>query len=289
MALTALADELPATVAAEADAGDPPLDGKRKQGLFRKRAGGSSEMCSIEVTNALLRYPVGPYRRGSLKSGLMGLLGHRDSTSRVEYVTALSHVDFSIHQGERVGIIGRNGAGKSSLLRALAGVYPLQAGEIHVRGSIGTLLDFGLGFEAESTGRENIYNRGYAMGLSRRQLAEHEAEIIKFADLGEFIDLPMRTYSSGMFVRLGFSISTQFTPDILLVDEVFGAGDASFARRAHERMQSITAHAGIVVMVSHDFGAISNNCDRAIWLDQGKIVFDGPVKDAIDRYLAEAG
>ena len=249
----------------------------------------SDSFCHIEMTEAVLRYPIGPYRRGSVKSGLMGLFGHRDAAAKVEYVTALRGIDLTITHGERVGIIGRNGSGKSSLLRALAGVYPLQSGKIHVRGSIGTLLDISLGFETESTGRENIYNRGFAMGLSKAQLSEHEADIIKFADLGEFIDRPMRTYSSGMFVRLGFAVSTHFTPDVLLVDEVFGAGDAGFARRAQGRMREITEHAGIVLMVSHDLGALSNNCDRVIWLDRGRILFDGPVEEAVDRYMAAVG
>ena len=247
----------------------------------------SDQSSSIEVSKAVLRYPIGPYRRGSLKSSVMRLFGHRDPAAKVEFVTALRGLDLTIRHGERVGIVGRNGSGKSSLLRALAGVYPLQSGEIHVRGSIGTLLDISLGFETESTGRENIYNRGYAMGLTTSELKEQEAEIIKFADLGDFIDLPMRTYSTGMFVRLGFSISTQFTPDILLVDEVFGAGDANFGRRAHYRMQSITERAGIVVMVSHDLGTLSNNCDRAIWLDSGRILFDGPVEQTLEHYQSE--
>lgn len=259
-----------------------PLDNRESDA----RADGSPST-GIEVSDAVLRYPIGPYRRGSLKSSIMRLFGHRDPAAKVEFVTALRGVNLTIHHGERVGIIGRNGSGKSSLLRALAGVYPLQSGKIHVRGSIGTLLDISLGFETESTGRENIYNRGYAMGLTTSELKEHEAEIIKFADLGDFIDLPMRTYSTGMFVRLGFSISTQFTPDILLVDEVFGAGDASFGRRAHYRMQSITERAGIVVMVSHDLATLSNNCDRAIWLDSGRIIFDGPVEQTLERYQAE--
>ena len=245
------------------------------------------DKCQIEVKDAVLRYPIGPYRRGSLKSSLMRLIGHKELNQQVEYVTALKGMNLSIHQGERIGIIGRNGSGKSSLLRAIAGVYPLRSGSIHVRGMIGSLLDISLGFETESTGRENIYNRGFSMGLTRSELAKHEADIIEFADLGEFIDMPMRTYSSGMFVRLGFSISTQFTPDILLVDEVFGAGDANFAVRAQKRMEAITDRAGIVVMVSHDFAAIVNNCDRAIWIDKGEIVFDGPVDQAIDTYLTK--
>jgi lipopolysaccharide transport system ATP-binding protein len=204
----------------------------------------------------------------------------------MQYVDALKGVSFSIFDGERVGIIGRNGSGKSTLLRTLAGVYPLEAGRIRVRGEIGTLLDISLGFELESTGRENIYNRGLAMGYSRKSMQEIEHEIVKFADLGDFIDLPMRTYSSGMFVRLGFAISTQFVPDVLLVDEVFSAGDGVFAKRAIERMNSIVSNAGIVVIVSHDMTAILQMCERIIWIDSGKIKMDGPSHDVATAFAA---
>lgn len=241
---------------------------------------------SIEVKSAVLRYPLGPARSGSLKASMMRLLGHRERTVEIQYVDALKNVSFSILDGERVGIIGRNGSGKSTLLRTLAGVYPLESGEIRVRGEIGTLLDISLGFELESTGRENIYNRGLAMGYSRKQMQAVEHEIVQFADLGDFIDLPMRTYSSGMFVRLGFAISTQFVPDVLLVDEVFAAGDGVFARRAIERMNHIVSNAGIVVVVSHDLTTITQICERIIWIDYGTIKMDGPANEVVKAFSA---
>lgn len=250
--------------------------------------GPAAQTVGIEVDNLVLRYPIGPYRRGSLKSSLLGLFGHRETTDQVEYVTAIRGISFRVDHGERVGIIGRNGSGKSSLLRVLAGVYPIQSGSVRVQGEIGTLLDISLGFELDSTGRENIYNRGCAMGRSRKELQAAEAEIVAHADLREFIDLPMRTYSSGMFVRLGFAISTQFTPDVLLVDEVFGAGDATFARRAHQRVRRITANAGLMIMVSHDFHAIRENCSRVIWMDRGHIRFDGETEEGLTRYIEAA-
>src|SRR5262249_46980558 len=148
----------------------------------------------------------------------------------------------------------------------------------------GTLLDIVLGFESESTGRENIYYRGMAMGYSRKEIAEAEAEIVAFADLGDFIDLPMRTYSSGMYVRLGFAVSTQFQPDVLLIDEVFGAGDASFAERALGRMKRIVDTAGIVVLASHDMGLIQSACTRVLWIDAGQLRRDGPPAVVVQQF-----
>lgn len=249
---------------------------------------GPSQNVGIDVSDLVLRYPVGAASRGSVKSGLLGVFGHRDAKAQIDYVTAIRGVSFKVECGERVGIIGRNGSGKSSLLRVLAGVYPVEGGSVRVCGEIGTLLDIGLGFEPESTGRENIYNRGFAMGRSRKELQAAEAEIVGQADIGEFIDLPMRTYSSGMSVRLGFAISTQFTPQVLLVDEVFGAGDAVFAKRAKARIRHLTANAGILMLVSHDFAAVLDTCTRVLWMDRGRIIADGEPQDVVSDYLDAA-
>jgi lipopolysaccharide transport system ATP-binding protein len=162
----------------------------------------------------------------------------------------------------------------------------LTGGDVTVTGRIGALLDIGLGFESEATGRENIYYRGMTMGLSRARLKEVEAEIVDFAELGEFIDMPMRTYSAGMYVRLGFAISTQFSPDILLVDEIFGAGDASFAKRAVERMNAIVASSGIFVIATHDAALVEKICTRVIWLERGQVLRDGPPGIILPEYLS---
>ena len=244
---------------------------------------------AIEVTEARLSYPLGAYARGSLKSAVLSVFGHKDRTPKAEFVEAIRGLNIRVVAGERVALIGHNGSGKSTLLRALAGIYPLAAGEIKVVGRIGTLLDIGLGFETESTGRENIYFRGMTLGYSRKQLRAAEKEIVDFADLGEFIDLPMRTYSSGMYVRLGFAVSTQFSPDILLVDEVFGAGDASFGKRAVDRMLNIVNNAGIFVIATHDMSLVDLVCQRVLWLNRGQIVRDGPpslVLPEYHRYMA---
>lgn len=239
---------------------------------------------TIEIAGASLQYPIGPLVRGSLKSAIFSLLGQGEKKPVAEYVDALRDFDLTISVGERIGIIGSNGSGKSTLLRAMAGVYPLAKGSITVVGQIGTLLDIGLGFEEESTGRENIYYRGMAMGYSRKEIQAAEAEIVEFTGLGDFIDLPMRTYSSGMYVRLGFAVSTQFQPDVLLIDEVFGAGDAAFAEKALQRMKRVVDAAGIVVLASHDMGLISSACTRVLWLDRGQIRRDGPPSVVVPQF-----
>jgi lipopolysaccharide transport system ATP-binding protein len=239
---------------------------------------------AIEIKNASVQYPIGAASRGSLKSAVLGLFGHRNSMPQAQYVDAITDLDLTVTMGERIGVIGANGSGKSTLLRAMAGVYPLKSGTIQVLGQIGTLLDVALGFESESTGRENIYYRGMAMGYSRRDMAAVEAEVIEFAGLGDFIDLPMRTYSTGMYVRLGFAVSTQFHPDVLLVDEVFGAGDAAFAERAIARMRRIVDAAGIMVMASHDMSLMQQMCTRVLWMNRGKIVRDGPPSIVVPQF-----
>jgi lipopolysaccharide transport system ATP-binding protein len=251
-----------------------------------KRTGsdsGDAPAMAVEIENATLRYPLGAFDRGSLKTTLFAFLGGRRPPKTL-YVDALRDFNLRVTQGERVAIIGHNGSGKSTLLRTLAGIYPLSAGKVTVFGRISALLDNTLGFESEATGRENIYYRGTTMGLSRRELQKHEQEIVDFADIGEFIDLPMRTYSAGMCVRLGFSVSTQFSPDILLIDEIFGAGDAAFAKKALSRMMNIVEHAGIVIIATHDLGLVERVCKRVIWLERGSIVMDGAPESVLPEY-----
>lgn len=244
------------------------------------------QSCAIELENVTLRYPVGPFISGSLKSKLMRVFGHREETRVVEYVDALRNLNLTVNLGERVGILGRNGSGKSTLLRMLAGIYPVDRGKVRVVGQIGTLLELGLGFETESTGRENIYYRGIAMGHSPAKLRQVEQEIIDFADIGEFIDLPMRTYSAGMGVRLGFAISTQLSPDVLLIDEIFGAGDAAFQERASKRIMEVVNHAGIVMLATHDLGLVERLCTRVIWLHNGQLIRDGVTAAVMPQFKA---
>lgn len=168
----------------------------------------------------------------------------------------------------------------------LAGIYPVEQGSVRVVGQLGTLLELGLGFEVEATGRENIYYRGVAMGYSPAKLREVEQQVVDFADLGEFIDLPMRTYSAGMGVRLGFAISTQLSPDVLLIDEIFGAGDAIFQERALVRIMDVVRRAGIMMLATHDLELVERLCTRVIWLDRGRLVQDGPTSVVLPQFQA---
>lgn len=242
---------------------------------------------NIELTDVTLAYPVGPFVKGSIKSQIMGLFLSSDNSSyKNKYVAALKNISLTINKGERVGIIGSNGSGKSTLLRTIAGIYPPIKGKVKVEGNLQSLFDIGLGFEPESTGRENIMYRGLVMGVTPKVIKERTDEIIEFADIGKFIDLPVRIYSAGMFVRLAFAISTYLEGDVLLIDEVFGAGDANFAHKAINRIKSLVNNAGIVVFVSHDLGTVQEICNRVIWLDHGEIKKDGDPKETVAAYLS---
>lgn len=243
--------------------------------------------CHIALQNVKLRYPVGPFVRGSLKTTLFTLAGHQPLEGRVtrDYVTALDGVDLTITRGERLGVIGHNGAGKSTILKTIAGIYPIESGRIETHGRIQSLFNIGLGFEPDATGRENILYRGLAMGRTPKEIATQIEDIIAFADIGPFIDMPVRIYSSGMYVRLAFTISTFLEGEILLLDEVFGAGDEAFQRKALRRMHDLMDKAGIVVMVTHDMKVIRDISSRVIWLDQGKIKLDGSPVQVVETYL----
>ncbi len=242
---------------------------------------------SIELKNVTLAYPTGPFVKGSIKSQIMRLFGLEEKLRHSnKLIAALRNISLQINEGERVGIIGSNGSGKSTLLRTIASIYPPYNGEVKVTGQIQSLFDIGLGFEGESTGRENIMYRGLVMGISPKIIRERTDEIIEFADIGGYIDMPVRTYSAGMFVRLAFAISTYLEGEVLLIDEVFGAGDANFAHKAIARINSLVDKAGIVVFVSHDLAAIRQICNRVIWLDKGVIKSDGAPEQAIAAYLS---
>ncbi|WP_197440005.1 ABC transporter ATP-binding protein [Calycomorphotria hydatis] len=187
-------------------------------------------------------------------------------------------------ENERVGVIGGNGSGKSTLLKMLSGIYPPTSGRIETDGEVSALFDFSLGFEADATGRENIYFRGYLQGESTQEIAAKFDEIVEFSELTEFIDIPVRCYSAGMLVRLGFAISTLMRPDILLVDECLAAGDANFMSKAKTRMQEMINEAQLLIIVSHDMETIAELCDRVIWMEKGILKMDGSPDHVIRTY-----
>lgn len=216
-----------------------------------------------------------------------GSIHDRIQTTRAgRYVSALTEISLDIDSGQRVGLIGANGAGKSTLLRVLAGIYAPTRGRREVKGKISTLLVSTAGMNANATGRENIFLSGRTLGMSRAMITEMEPDVIAFADLGEFIDLPLHTYSSGMRTRLGFAIATALDPEILLVDEVFGVGDASFRKKAEARMTALLGRAGILVLATHADSLIRQFCTRVCWLNQGRLAFYGEVDEGLARYAA---
>ncbi|MDI2091753.1 ABC transporter ATP-binding protein [Commensalibacter oyaizuii] len=206
-----------------------------------------------------------------------------DSNQNV-VVQALKDINLSIHAGERVGLIGHNGAGKSTLLRAITGIYEPNQGKIITNGSIEALLSTNAGMNPQLSGRENIYLRAKRLGLSKKEIQQLEKDVELFAELNEFMDLPIKIYSSGMLMRLGFGLSTAIAPNILLMDEWFMAGDNSFQDKAKQRLINIIDKAEIVVLTTHSLPIIRTWCNRIIWMKSGQIVADGPTDEIIDQY-----
>jgi ABC-type polysaccharide/polyol phosphate transport system ATPase subunit len=201
-----------------------------------------------------------------------------------EAIPALTDVSFAIAPGETVGVVGPNGSGKSTLLKLLAGILRPTAGYVSVRGRLAALLELGAGFHPEISGRENIEINGLLLGLSRKEIARRFDEIVRFAELEEFLDAPVKTYSSGMAVRLGFSIAAHCDPDVLLVDEVLAVGDEAFSRRSLEKFAEFERGGKTLLFVSHDLGLIAERCHRAMWLDRGRVAADGPARETVTLY-----
>ena len=193
----------------------------------------------------------------------------------------------SFRHGDRIGIVGRNGAGKSTLLKVISNIYAPTEGCVNVVGHVVPLLEFGAGFHGEFTGRENIYFNGVILGIPRSVLRDIEQEIIEFSELEEFIDTPIKYYSTGMYMRLAFSVATAIHPEILILDELFAGGDASFIIKAKERMMKCVDNASIVIIVSHQQELIRELCQRVIYLDKGEIISDGPTDDVLAEYDAK--
>lgn len=244
-------------------------------------------MARIELQNVSVEFPVYNVNARSFKNQFLrvatGGAVVEDANKHV-VVNALKNVTLSLKEGDRVGLIGHNGSGKSTFLRLLARIYEPSDGRILVDGNVSPMLDISQGIEAEFTGIENITTRGTLLGLTRQQIREKTAEIAEFSGLGDYLNMPIRTYSSGMRVRLAFSISTSIKPDILLIDEVFGAGDSDFMTRARQKMISLLEQSSIVVLATHSDDLIKEFCNKALLLDGGKVKYFGDVQHALDLY-----
>ncbi|HZI65768.1 MAG TPA: ABC transporter ATP-binding protein, partial [Thermoanaerobaculia bacterium] len=245
----------------------------------------TSEAAAVDVRSVTKLYRRWGRKRsvGTLKSALLsGRPGRAVAPDGA--VPALSDVSFRIAPGEAVGIVGANGSGKSTLLKLLAGIIQPTSGSVGVRGRLAALLELGAGFHPEISGRENIQINGLLLGLTRREIASRFDRIVRFAELEEFLDAPVKTYSSGMAVRLGFSIAAHCDPDVLLVDEVLAVGDEAFARRSLEKFAEFERAGKTLLFVSHDLALVAERCRRAIWLDHGRIAADGPSAETVARY-----
>src|SRR3990172_9162329 len=235
----------------------------------------------IRFEEVVQRFRVIRERPDTLREAFSHLFRRRTSYYNFE---ALKGLSFSIGDSEVVGIVGRNGSGKSTILKVIAGVYRPTSGVVNISGRVAALIELGAGFHQDLTGRENIVLNGLLLGFSKQHIREREQQIIDFAGLGEFIDSPVKQYSSGMYMRLGFAIATEVDPDILLIDEILAVGDAAFQKKCSERIQEFCARGKTIVFVSHSATSVRAICQRALLIDAGKIIEDGPADDVITHY-----
>jgi ABC-type polysaccharide/polyol phosphate transport system ATPase subunit len=238
---------------------------------------------AIEIRDLGIQYNLRLTRRTTLRQSLASVLRRRDVKTATSF-WAVRNLSFDVGHGDTVGVIGPNGAGKTTLLLALAGILAPSEGEVRLYGRTSTLLTIGAGFDGELTGRDNIDLAGAFLGLSHKEMTNLVPEIIDFADIGPFIDAPLKTYSTGMRARLGFAIATSITPDILLLDEVLGTGDQDFRERSQVRIRELVKTARAVIVVTHDLGYVTEYCNRAVLLEQGTIVHDGPPAETVAVY-----
>ncbi|MBL8932270.1 MAG: ABC transporter ATP-binding protein [Kineosporiaceae bacterium] len=256
-----------------------------RQAARAQRAAARAERAAgpvaVRVQNVSITYRTTFERVPTFKNAIVRFGRGQKAVKEIE---AVKSVTFDVPVGTSLGIIGANGAGKSTLMRAMAGILPPTSGRIEVHGRVSTLLALGVGFNGQLSGRENVILGGLASGLSRREVEERADEVAEFADIGEFMDAPMRTYSSGMFSRLAFSVAVHMKPDILMIDEALSAGDAVFKRKATAKMSELMKSSRAMFLVSHALASVRELCNDAIWLHQGKLMMHGDPEDVISAY-----
>lgn len=244
-------------------------------------------MASIILNSVGIEFPIYHLSARSIKKQFLRLgTGGKLSKSAGNLVTvkALSNLTFSLQHGDRVGIIGHNGAGKSTLLRVLSQIYEPTSGNIQINGKVSPLLDIMFGIDPESTGYENITMRGILLGLSAQEIKSKMQDIAEFTGLGDYLAVPIRTYSLGMQLRLAFAVATSILPEILILDEVVGAGDNDFFQKARQRLQSLILQSSIVVIATHTLSMIEEICNKVLVLDAGQLIYFGPVKEGLEIY-----
>jgi ABC-2 type transport system ATP-binding protein/lipopolysaccharide transport system ATP-binding protein len=244
------------------------------------------EAAMIEVTDISMHFQMPGDRLTSLKEYVIKFL---KGQLKFKKFVALDHVNFEVKKGEVMGLIGHNGAGKSTILKVISGILKPTTGNVVLRANVVPMLELGSGFDLEMTGRENIYLNGAILGYSEAFLKSKYEEIIEFAELGDFINVPLRNYSSGMIARLAFAIATVVEPEILIVDEVLAVGDAAFQEKSKKRMLELMGGGTTVLFVSHSLEQIREMCDRVAWLDHGKLMMVGDTQQVCDAYEAGLG
>jgi ABC-2 type transport system ATP-binding protein len=238
----------------------------------------------IEFQNVSLKFKTYADPSPTLKDSILSVFSRQSNKKQVSEFYALKNINLTINSGEKVGLIGLNGAGKSTLLKVIAGIYPPHVGRIIVKGKITPLIELGAGINPDFSGRENIFLYGALHGMAPQQMQEREQRIIEFSELGQHINMPVKYYSSGMYSRLIFSIASLIEPDILILDEIFAAGDARFVNKATERMRSLFDQSQAVLFVSHSLVQVRNVCNRVLVIHQGEIVNDGTPEEMIKYY-----
>ncbi|MFH5208486.1 ABC transporter ATP-binding protein [Antrihabitans sp. NCIMB 15449] len=246
----------------------------------------------IETHGAWVEFPIFDAKSRSLKKAFLGKAGGAigRNPSKVVVVEALRDISLSLKEGDRVGLVGHNGAGKSTLLRLLSGIYEPSRGSAQIRGRVAPVFDLGVGMDPEISGYENIIIRGLFLGQTRKQMLAKIDEIADFTELGDYLEMPLRTYSTGMRVRLAMGVVTSIDPEILLLDEGIGAVDAEFMKKARIRLQKLVERSGILVFASHSNEFLAQLCDTAMWIDHGQIRERGGIQDVVTAYEGpEAG
>ncbi len=262
------------------------VDEKKVDDLLEDIIPDYNKQVSIIVDHADLTFEVQTEKIDTLKETFVRTL-KRDKSKKIK-IHAIDDISFKIYKGEKVGIIGYNGAGKSTLLNLITGIYPPDKGTVSTYGNISPLLSLGAGFDPNFSGRKNIILNGAVLGYDKEYLESKVDEIIEFSELGEYIDIPIKNYSSGMLAKLGFSIATAVNPDILIIDEILGVGDVNFQKKSADKMKSLMDGGTTVLLVSHSIPQIRELCDKAIWIDNGKLREIGEVNKVCDHYLKDA-
>jgi len=252
------------------------------------RAAEDLRQISITTKDACVDFPIFDAKSRSLKKTVMGVVGGNiDSGAKVPIIEALRDINLQLDRGARVGLVGHNGAGKSTLLRLLSGIYEPTRGIAEIRGRVAPVFDLGVGMDPEISGLENIVIRGLFLGMSRKQMEERVDDIAAFTELGDFLEMPLRTYSTGMRVRLALGVVTSIDPEILLLDEGIGAVDAAFLEKSKRRLSDLVDRAGLLVFASHSDEFLRELCDTAIWMEHGRVREQGPLEDILRAYKGQ--